>query len=156
MPRRGKVVRREQSPDPIYNNIVISKFINNLMRRGKKTVAEGIFYGAIDVAVDRLKKEPLEVFELALKNVTPLIEVKPRRVGGATYQVPSEVKGERGNALAMRWIIANAKKRNGRSMKEKLAAEFVDAVNGVGASVKKKDDTHKMAEANRAFAHYSY
>lgn len=156
MPRRGKIVRRQPKPDPVYGNVVVSKFINNLMKKGKKTVAENILYDAIDIAKDKLKKEPLEVFQQALKNVTPLIEVKARRVGGATYQVPSEVKGDRGTALAMRWLLTNARKRSGRSMVEKLAAEFVDATNGVGASVKKKEDTHKMAEANRAFAHYNY
>ncbi|MBC7473341.1 MAG: 30S ribosomal protein S7 [Candidatus Sericytochromatia bacterium] len=156
MPRRGKIVKHLPKPDPMFDNVVVSKFINNLMLKGKKTLAENIFYNAVDSAKDKVKKEPLEVFQTALKNVTPLIEVKARRVGGATYQVPSEIKGDRGTALAMRWLIANARKRNGRSMIEKLSAEFVDAVNGVGASVKKKEDTHKMAEANRAFAHYNY
>ena len=156
MPRRGKIVRHLPKPDPVFDNVVVSKFINNLMLKGKKTVSENIFYTAVDQAKDKVKKEPLDVFLTALKNVTPLVEVKARRVGGATYQVPSEVKAERGTALAMRWLISNARKRNGRSMVEKLSAEFVDAVNGVGASVKKKDDTHKMAEANRAFAHYNY
>ncbi len=156
MPRRGKVFRRSPKPDPIYNNVIVAKFINNLMTRGKKTVAEAIFYNGLEAAAEKLKKEPIETFQQALKNVTPLIEVKPRRVGGATYQVPSEVKGERGVALAMRWLIANARKRSGKSMIDKLATELVDAANGVGASVKKKEDTHKMAEANRAFAHYSY
>lgn len=156
MPRRGKIVRHLPKPDPVFDNVVVSKFINNLMLKGKKTVSENIFYTAVDQAKDKVKKEPLDVFLTALKNVTPLVEVKARRVGGATYQVPSEVKTERGTALAMRWLISNARKRNGRSMVEKLSAEFVDAVNGVGASVKKKEDTHKMAEANRAFAHYNY
>ena len=156
MPRRGKIVKHEPKPDPVYNSVVVSKFINNLMTKGKKSTAESIFYDAVDIATDKLKKESGEVFQIALKNVTPLVEVKARRVGGATYQVPNEVKVERGIALAMRWLIANARKRNGRSMVEKLSAEFVDAANGVGASVKKKEDTHKMAEANRAFAHYSY
>lgn len=156
MPRRGKIVKRQPKPDPVYGNVTVSKFINNIMKKGKKTVAENILYEAMDVAKDKIKKEPLEVFQQALKNVTPLIEVKARRVGGATYQVPSEVKGDRGTALAMRWLLTNARKRSGRSMVEKLSAEFVDAANGVGASVKKKEDTHKMAEANRAFAHYNY
>jgi len=156
MPRRGKIHRRVPKPDPVYNDLIVAKFINNLMTRGKKTVAESIFYGSVELAGQKLKKESLEVFKEALKNVTPLIEVKPRRVGGATYQVPSEVRGERGVSLAMRWIIANSRKRSGRSMIEKLSAELIDAVNGTGASVKKKEDTHKMAEANRAFAHYSF
>jgi small subunit ribosomal protein S7 len=156
MPRRAKVLKRIPKPDPIYKDLTVAKFINNILRKGKKSLAESIFYNSLDNAAVKLKKEPLEVFHTALKNVTPLLEVKPRRVGGATYQVPSEVKPERGISLAMRWIITNAKKRNGKSMIEKLSAEFVDAFNGVGASVKKKEDTHKMAEANRAFSHYSY
>lgn len=156
MPRRGKIVKRTAKPDPVYNDITVSRFINSIMYSGKKSVAESIFYRSLEISSQKLKKEPMEVFNGAIKNVAPLLEVKARRVGGATYQVPIEVKGERGFALAMRWIIANSRKRNGRSMAEKLAAEFVDAVNGVGASVKKREDTHKMAEANRAFAHYSY
>jgi len=156
MPRRAKVLKRIPKPDPIYKDLTVAKFINNILRKGKKSLAESIFYNSLDNAAVKLKKEPLEVFHTALKNVTPLLEVKPRRVGGATYQVPSEVKPERGISLAMRWIITNARKRNGKSMIEKLSAEFVDAFNGVGASVKKKEDTHKMAEANRAFSHYSY
>ena len=156
MPRRGKVIRRQPKPDVVYDSVVMSKFINNLMTRGKKTVAETIFYNALDVASEKLKKDQTDVFETALKNVTPLLEVKARRVGGATYQVPTEVKPERGVALGMRWLIEYARKRNGKSMVEKLSAEFVDANNSVGSSVKKREDTHKMAEANRAFAHYSY
>jgi len=156
MSRRSKKLHRDIKPDPMFNDVLVAKFINNLMQRGKKTLSENIFYTAVDTAKDKLKKEPLESFYAALKNVTPLIEVKPRRVGGATYQVPSEVRGDRGTALAMRWLITNARKRNGKSMAQKLSAEFVDAANGTGASVKKKEDTHKMAEANRAFAHYNY
>lgn len=156
MPRRGKIVRRQPKPDAVFNSVVVAKFINNLMTRGKKSTAERIFYGAVELASEKLKKDPLETFTSALKNATPLLEVKARRVGGATYQVPSEVKPERGAALAMRWLIAHSRKRNGKSMVEKLSAEFVDASNGVGSSVKKKEDTHKMAEANRAFAHYGY
>jgi small subunit ribosomal protein S7 len=156
MPRRAKVLKRTRKPDPIYKDLIVAKFINSIMMNGKKSLAESIFYNALDNAAAKLKKESLEVFNTALKNVTPLIEVKARRVGGATYQVPSEVKPERGISLAIRWIITNARKRNGKSMIEKLSSEFLDSFNGVGASVKKKEDTHKMAEANRAFSHYSY
>jgi len=156
MPRRGHIVRRAPRPDAVYGQPVIQRFINCMMQRGKKSTAERIVYGALEVAQQRLKKEPLEIFQTALKNVTPLIEVKPRRVGGATYQVPVEVKGERGQALAIRWLILFARKRSGKSMVEKLAGEFTDACNNTGASVKKREDTHKMAEANRAFAHYRY
>lgn len=156
MPRRAKVLKRIPKADPIYKDLIIAKFINTIMIDGKKSLAESIFYKALDTAAEKLKKESLDVFNIALKNSTPLVEVKARRVGGATYQVPSEVKPERGVSLAMRWIIANARKRNGKSMIEKLSAEFLDSFNGVGASVKKKEDTHRMAEANRAFSHYSY
>ena len=153
MSRRGRVAKRTPSPDPVYGNLLMTRFVHTLMLDGKKTLAERIFYNSLDVASQRVGKEPLEVFQKAIQNVRPLIEVKPRRVGGATYQVPVEVKAERGTALAIRWVIANARKRSGRSMIEKLAGEFSDASNGVGASVKKKEDTHKMAQANRAFAH---
>ena len=156
MPRRGKIVKRQPKPDPVFGDVVVAKFINNMMTRGKKSTAEKIFYGALETASEKLKKTQLEIFQQALKNVTPLIEVKARRVGGSTYQVPSEVRPERGTALGMRWLIMYARKRNGKSMIEKLSAELVDATNNVGSSVKKKEDTHKMAEANRAFAHYSY
>ena len=156
MPRRGKVIRRKPKPDPVYSNLVVAKFANNLMRKGKKSTSENIIYGAFDIMEKKLKKDPLEIYTQALKNVTPLIEVKPRRIGGATYQVPIEVKGDRGMALAMRWLINNTRKRPGKSMAEKLATELMDAFNNVGATVKKREDTHKMAEANRAFAHYRY
>jgi small subunit ribosomal protein S7 len=156
MSRRGRIVKRAPIPDPVYGNLLMTRFINTMMIEGKKSIAERIFYGALENAAGRTGKEPIEVFQTALKNVRPLIEVKPRRVGGATYQVPVEVKIERGNALAIRWLIANSRKRSGRSMIEKLAGEFTDAANGVGASVKKKEDTHKMAEANKAFAHYRW
>jgi small subunit ribosomal protein S7 len=134
----------------------MTRFINTMMLSGKKSTAERIFYTALDQAAARSSKEPLEVFQKAVQNVRPLIEVKPRRVGGATYQVPVEVKQERGTALAIRWLIINARKRSGKSMIDKLAGEFNDAASGVGASVKKKEDTHKMAEANKAFAHYRW
>ena len=156
MPRRRRVDKRDIKPDPVFNNMVIAKFINNIMRKGKKSTAENIIYDAFSIMEQKIKKPPLEIYTQAIKNVTPLIEVKPRRVGGATYQVPIEVKGDRGLALAMRWLINNSKKRPGRSMTDKLSAELMDAYNNVGASVKKKEDTHKMAEANKAFAHYRY
>ena len=154
MPRKGHVKKRITPPDSVYANPAISKFINCLMLGGKKSTAERIFYGALDLAGSRLSIEPAEVFEKAMTNVRPLVEVRPRRVGGATYQVPVEVKPERAQALAIRWIINFAKSRSGQTMSEKLAAELLDAFNSRGASVKKKDDTHKMAEANKAFAHY--
>ena len=156
MPRRAKIKKRIPAPDPVYQSVDVAKFINCLMTRGKKTVAESIFYGALDKAEAKLGKPGVEIFNKALENITPMIEVKPRRVGGATYQVPVEVKGERGQALAIRWLIMYSRKRSGKSMVEKLAGEFADACNNTGASVKKREDTHKMAEANRAFAHYRY
>lgn len=156
MPRRAKIKKRVPAPDPVYNNVNIAKFINALMSRGKKNLAQRIFYNALDLAEQKLKKPGLDVFEQAMKNATPAIEVKPRRVGGATYQVPIEVSHSRGNALAMRWLITYARQRSGKSMTEQLAAELIDAHNGSGTSIKKKEDTHKMADANRAFAHYRY
>lgn len=156
MPRRAQIKKRIPRPEPVYGSVDAAKFINCLMTRGKKTVAEGIFYKALNRAEEKLKKPGDEIFEQALRNVTPMIEVKPRRVGGATYQVPVEVSVERGKALAMRWLIKYARGRNGKSMREQLAAEIMDAFNNTGQSVKKREDTHKMAEANRAFAHYRY
>lgn len=156
MPRRGKIVKRVPVADPILGNPLATRFINSLMEKGKKSLAESIFYGALNQAGEKLAKEPGEVFAKALKNVTPLVEVKPRRVGGATYQVPVEVKHERGTALAIRWLITNARKRSGKPMLEKLALEMGEAFQGTGPSVKKKEDTHKMAEANKAFAHYRW
>lgn len=156
MPRRAKIKKRILAPDAVYQSQVLAKFINCVMMRGKKTVAENIVYKALARAEEKLKKPGLEIFEQALTNVRPMIEVKPRRVGGATYQVPVEVSMERGTALAMRWLIKHARLRNGKSMIEQLAAEIMDAYNNTGASVKKREDTHKMADANRAFAHYRY
>jgi small subunit ribosomal protein S7 len=156
MPRRGKIVKRAPEADPVLGNPIATRFISCLMERGKKSLAESIFYGAVNQSAEKLAKEPAEVFSKALKNVTPLVEVKPRRVGGATYQVPIEVKHERGTALAIRWIIANARKRSGKPMLEKLAMELTEAFQGTGPSVKKREDTHKMAEANKAFAHYRW
>jgi small subunit ribosomal protein S7 len=154
MPRRNSPAKRVTPPDNKYNNVHVAMFINRMMRGGKKSIAQGIMYDALDLMEERAKRHPIEVMEQALRNVTPAIEVKPMRVGGATYQVPVEVATERGVTLAMRWILENARKRGGRNMAEKLAGELLDASNGQGASVKKKDDTHRMAEANRAFAHF--
>jgi small subunit ribosomal protein S7 len=157
MSRRRTIERRPIEPDARYNSVLVSKFTNGLMQRGKKSVAQRIFYGAMDLVEDRVKDaDALTVFEEAMEKVRPRVEVKSRRVGGATYQVPMEVRQTRRNALAIRWIIGFAKSRSGKSMSEKLAAELIDAFNNRGASVKKKDDTHRMAEANKAFAHYRW
>ena len=156
MPRRREVPKRKIIPDPKYKDKLVSKFTNTLMFDGGKAVAEGILYGAFDVITDRFKEDPLEVFRKALDNVKPKLEVKSRRVGGATYQVPVEVRPERRVALAMRWIVTYARERGEKTMRERLAGEFVDAAQGRGNAVKKKDDTHKMAEANKAFAHYRW
>ena len=141
-------------PDARYSSVTVQQFINKVMKNGKKSVAETIVYQALDVAADRLKRTPMEVFDQALRNVSPAIEVKPRRVGGATYQVPVEVKSDRRAALAMRWILTAARARAGRPMYERLATELMDAFNNTGNSIKRKEDVHKMAEANRAFSHY--
>ena len=156
MPRRREVPKREILPDPKYRDRQVAKFNNVLMRRGKKSTAEATTYGAFTLVEDRSKEEPLKIFKRALDNVRPRLEVKSRRVGGATYQVPMEVRSERGSALAMRWIIQFARARPGRSMREKLAAELLDAASERGESVKKREDTHRMAEANKAFAHYRW
>jgi small subunit ribosomal protein S7 len=156
MPRRNRPPRREIEPDIKYNSVTVARFINRLMMRGKKSIAERILYGAFDIIENRAHKSPMDVFEEAVNNATPILEVKPRRVGGATYQVPVEVRPERRLSLAMRWLVQNARKRTGKSMAEKLAAELMDAAQGQGATIKKKEDTHKMAEANRAFAHYRW
>ncbi len=156
MPRRYRPARRRVEPDLKYNSEHISMLINHLMLRGKKSVARGIAYQAMEMVSERAKRPPLEAFEQALKNVMPLIEVKPRRVGGATYQVPVEVGPERRVELALRWIIQAARSRSGKSMAEKLANELMDAANNVGAAVKRREDTHRMAEANKAFAHYRW
>jgi len=156
MPRRGQPTKPELAPDGKYNSVQVAKFINKVMRRGKRSLAKSIVYEALDLVQKRSNRPPLEVFQRAVEMTTPLVEVKPRRVGGATYQVPVEVLPERGTFLAMRWLITSAKVRPGKSMVEKLAAELMDAANGTGASVKQKEDTHRMAEANRAFAHYRW
>ena len=154
--RRKKIKKRELQPDLVYNSEEISKFINYIMRKGKKSIARKIVYGAFDIIKEKTKKEPLEIFTQAVKNTSPVLEVRPRRVGGATYQIPVEVKGERKFTLAMRWLIKAAKTKKGKPMREKLAEELMNAANNTGWAVKKKEDTHKMAEANRAFAHFSY
>ncbi len=156
MPRRREVKKREIVPDPKYHDTLIAKFINGIMRRGKKSLAESIFYRALDLVKERTHSDPVKMFKQAMDNVKPLVEVKPRRVGGATYQVPMEVRTERKNALAIRWIIGYAKQRPEKTMEEKLSGEFMDAANNRGASIKKREDTHKMAEANKAFAHYRW
>lgn len=156
MPRRARVTRRTILPDPIYANAGVAKFVNCLMLCGKKSIAQQILYNAFERIRRSSRKEPIEVFDQAMRNVTPIIEVKPKRVGGATYQVPVEIRHDRRQALARRWIIRYARARGGRSMSDKLAAELMDAANGVGASVKRKEDTHKMAESNRAFTHFRY
>ena len=156
MPRRREIAKREVIPDPKYNNKLVARFINCLLRRGKKSIAESMFYGAFDIIEKKTKEQPVEVFEKAVNNVKPLIEVKSRRVGGSTYQVPTEVVPERRVALAIRWLIIHAKERAEKTMKEKLAAELIDAANNRGASVKKRESVHKMAEANKAFAHYRF
>ncbi len=156
MPRRGTAAKRDVLPDPVYGSKILTKLINKVMWDGKKSLAEKICYGALDIIKEKTKKDPLEVFEQALKNVMPVLEVKARRVGGANYQVPVEVRPERRLTLGIRWIVNYARLRAGKSMEEKLAAEIMDAANNTGAAVKKKEDTHKMAEANKAFAHYRW
>jgi small subunit ribosomal protein S7 len=156
MARRNRATKRPVTPDPKYNSGLAASFINKLMKDGKKTVAASIFYDALEIAEKRGKKPGLELFEQAIKNSTPLIEVRPRRVGGATYQVPLEVRPDRRQSLAIRWLVNSARSRSGKSMAEKLAAELLDAANNQGATVKKREDTHRMAEANRAFAHYRW
>lgn len=156
MPRRQRVTRRNIVPDPIYGNVSIAKFINCLMLEGKKSVAQGILYDSFEKVRRSSRREPLDVFEQAMRNVTPVLEVKPKRVGGATYQVPVEIRQDRRAALARRWIIRYARSRSGKSMADKLAAELLDAANGVGASIKRREDTHKMAESNKAFSHFRY
>jgi small subunit ribosomal protein S7 len=156
MARRNRAPKRHITPDERYSSELVSRFVNKLMVDGKKTLASSIFYEALDIAGERMKKPGFEVFEQAIKNSTPIVEVRPRRVGGATYQVPLEVRPERRRSLAIRWLVSSARARSGRSMAEKLAAEFLDAANGQGATVKKREDTHRMAEANRAFAHYRW
>ncbi|NWJ46249.1 MAG: 30S ribosomal protein S7 [Chloroflexi bacterium] len=156
MPRRARVTRREILPDPVYKSRTIQKIINKIMYGGKKGLSERIVYTALEIMGTQTGREPMEVFEQAMRNATPRLEVKPKRVGGATLQVPVDVKGERGTSLAIRWILNSARNRSGKSMAEKLAAEFLDASNNTGTTIKKREDTHKMAEANKAFAHYKW
>lgn len=156
MPRRREVPKREILPDPKYNSKLAAKFINNVMRRGKKSLSENVFYGALEIIEQRTKQDPMDVFHKALDNVRPIIEVKSRRVGGATYQVPVEVRHERRDALAMRWIIGYSRQRSEKTMVQRLAGELQDASQNRGGSVKKREDTHRMAEANKAFAHYRW
>ena len=156
MPRRGYIAKRDVLPDPIYNSKVVTKLINNIMLDGKKSIAQKIVYGAFDIIKEKEQKDPLEVFETALNNVMPVLEVKARRVGGATYQVPLEIRAERRQTLGLRWLVTYARKRNEKTMAEKLAGEIIDATNQNGGAYKKKEDTHRMAEANKAFAHYKF
>ena len=156
MSRKWYIAIRDVLPDPIYNSKVVTKLINNVMLDGKKTVAQTIVYDAFDIIKEKTQKEPLEVFEEALNNVMPVLEVKARRVGGATYQVPLEIRPERRQTLGLRWLVLYARKRNEKTMSEKLAAEIMDATQGNGGAFKKKEDMHKMAEANKAFAHYKF
>ena len=156
MPRKRVVVRREIAPDPRYNSLLVAKFVSCLLRKGKKSTAQAILYGAFDLIKQKSKEDPLPVFQKAVANVKPLVEVRSRRVGGSTYQVPTEVRASRGQALALRWIISFAKARGEKSMASKLAGELMDAAAGRGAAVKKREDTHRMAEANKAFAHYRW
>lgn len=156
MPRKREVTRRPIPPDPVYNRPLITKFINVIMKRGKKSVAERIMYGALEIIQKRTKQDPLPVFEKAVENVKPLVEVKSRRVGGSTYQVPVEIRPERRVSLAIRWLVQFSQKRPEKTMQERLAAELMEAANHRGAAVKKREDTHRMAEANKAFAHYRW
>ena len=156
MPRRRVAAKREILPDPKFGNVTLAKFMNHVMVRGKKSLAERIVYGALDVVQERTKRDPVGVFEEALANVAPMVEVKSRRVGGATYQVPVEVRTSRQQALAMRWLVDYARARGEKSMPQRLAGEMIDASQGRGAAVKKREDTHRMAEANKAFSHYRF
>ena len=156
MPRKGPIPPRKITPDPVYGSEMLQRFINRLMLDGKKTMAEKIVYTSLKSAAEQLEKEPLEVFDQAVQNILPTVEVRPRRVGGQTYQVPMDVRPLRRRTLALRWLVQNTRKRSGRTMIEKLTGEFKDAYNGTGGSVKKKEDTHRMAEANKAFSHYRF
>lgn len=156
MPRRNRPLRRDVQPDPVHGNVTAGAFINKLMLRGKKTTASRVFYVALKIVEDRLKRPGMDVFEQALRNATPMVEVKPRRVGGSTYQVPMEIRQERRQALAFRWLITAARGRKGRPMGDRLAAELMDAANNAGAAIRRKEETHRMAEANKAFAHYKW
>jgi small subunit ribosomal protein S7 len=156
MPRKGPAPKRQILPDPKFNSKVLARFINKIMLCGKRSLAERITYGALDIVAEKSGREAMDIFSQALSNAMPLVEVRPRRVGGATYQVPMEVRPDRRQAMAMRWLISFARTRPGKSMEEKLAYELMDAANNTGATIKKREDTHKMAEANKAFAHYRW
>lgn len=156
VPRKGHVPKREVMPDPIYNDVVITKLINNIMLDGKKGVAQNIVYGALDYVAEKTSEDALDVFNRAMNNIMPVLEVKARRLGGATYQVPMEVRPERRETLGLRWLVTYSRNRGEKTMVERLAKEILDASNGMGSSVKKREDTHKMAEANKAFAHYRW
>ncbi|MEA4814967.1 MAG: 30S ribosomal protein S7 [Oscillospiraceae bacterium] len=156
MPRRGNVPKREILPDPIYKSVIVTKLVNSIMLDGKKGVAQKVVYGAFDIVKDKTGKDALEVFNQAMENIMPSLEVKARRVGGATYQVPMEVRPERRQTLGLRWLTAYSRARTEKTMKERLAGEIMDASNNLGSAVKKREDTHKMAEANKAFAHYRW
>ena len=156
MPRRGNVPKREVLPDPMYNSVLVTKLVNSVMLDGKKGVAQKVVYGAFDIIKEKSGKEPLDAFQAAMENIMPSLEVKARRVGGATYQVPIEVRPERRQTLGLRWLTAYARSRGEKTMKERLAGEIMDAANGVGGAVKKREDVHKMAQSNQAFAHYRW
>ena len=156
MPRRGNVPKREVLPDPIYNSVLVTKLVNSIMLDGKKGVAQKVVYDAFETIKEKTGKEPMEVFETAMENIMPSLEIKARRVGGATYQVPIEVRPDRRQTLGLRWLTTYSRARSERTMRERLAGEILDAINGNGGAAKKRDDTHKMAEANRAFAHYRW
>ena len=156
VPRRGNVPKREILPDPMYNSVLVTKLVNSIMLDGKKGVAQKVVYGAFDIVKEKTEKDPLEVFTQAMENIMPSLEVKARRVGGATYQVPIEVRPDRRQTLGLRWLTTYSRARSERTMRERLAGEILDAINGNGGAAKKRDDTHKMAEANRAFAHYRW
>ena len=156
MPRRGNVPKREILPDPIYNSVLVTKLVNSIMVDGKKGVAQKVVYGAFDIVREKTGNEPLEVFNTAIENIMPSLEVKARRVGGATYQVPIEVRPERRQTLGLRWLTTYSRARSEKTMKERLAGEIMDAANNLGSAVKKREDTHKMAESNKAFAHYRW
>ena len=156
MPRKGYIAKREVLPDPVYNSKVVTKLVNNIMLNGKKSVAQKIVYGAFDIVKEKEQRDPLEVFEEALNNIMPVLEVKARRVSGATYQVPLEIRPERRQTLGLRWLVTYARNRHEKTIAEKLAGEIMDAVAGNGGAFKKKEDTHRMAEANKAFAHYKW
>ncbi|MBI3911366.1 MAG: 30S ribosomal protein S7 [Armatimonadetes bacterium] len=156
MPRKGPASKRSLPPDPIYHSVLVTRFINRLLTRGKRSLAEGVFYGAMEQIRGRAGQEPLEVFERAMRNVMPVVEVRPRRVGGATYQVPIEVRPDRRHSLAIRWLVTFSRRRGGRTMVDRLAGELMDAANNQGAAVKRREDSHRMAEANKAFGHYRW